>query len=161
MSEDATIRVKDREAAGLALQRGLDGLLAGEAMEAARGFRLALELDFDQVAAHHGYVRALLLAGRPRASVAAALALSIVAARDPLAHAALALSLQAAGLEEQAQKALARVHKLAAELECSSSSDSSTEGKCFATGPLDLEFGLLLRKQAADKASACARTDEP
>jgi tetratricopeptide (TPR) repeat protein len=114
---DETIRTApaDRATSVLWLERGLAELLAGESLRAAHSFRAAIDADFDNLVAHHGHVLALRLAGRLRAALRGALALSILAPKDPLVHAVLALSLQAAEMYEPAQKAEARAHALLAE----------------------------------------------
>ncbi|WP_420237278.1 hypothetical protein ACOBR2_16915 [Telmatobacter bradus] len=114
---DETIRTApaDRATSVFWLERGVAELLAGEPLRAAHSFRAAIDADFDNLVAHHGHVLALRLAGRLQAALRGALALSILASKDPLSHTALALSLQAAGMCEPAQKAAARAHALLVE----------------------------------------------
>jgi DNA-binding SARP family transcriptional activator len=98
------------------LQRGLDLLAAGSAAEAAMAFRAAIEESADgteiSIEAHHGLVRALRDCGRLEQSVAAALALIALTPQDPLAHTALAISLQHAGHIAEAEAASARARVL-------------------------------------------------
>jgi len=93
-------------------QRGLDLLAAGAPAEAAQAFRAAIAADPDHVEAHHGLVRALRDAGRFNQSVTAAMALTVLTPNDPLAHAALSISLQHAGFVSQAEAAAARARIL-------------------------------------------------
>jgi Flp pilus assembly protein TadD len=89
-------------------QRGLDLLAAGSAAAAVRVFRKAIANDPTHFEAHHGLVRALRDAGRLEQAVAAALALTALTPRDPLAHTALSISLQQAGHVPEAEAAAAR-----------------------------------------------------
>jgi Flp pilus assembly protein TadD len=93
-------------------QRGLDLLAEGSAAEAAKAFRKAIALDSANYEAHHGLVRALRDAGHLEQSVGAALALTALTPSDPLAHAALSISLQAAGHVPEAEAAAARARIL-------------------------------------------------
>jgi Flp pilus assembly protein TadD len=93
-------------------QRGLDLLAAGSASESADAFRAAIAADERNVEAHHGLVRALRDAGRLEQSVGAALALTALTPSDPLAHAALSISLQHAGHVPEAETAAARARVL-------------------------------------------------
>jgi Flp pilus assembly protein TadD len=93
-------------------QHGLDLLAAGSPALAAQAFRAAIAADPAHVEAHHGLVRALRDAGRFEQSVAAALALTALTPGDPLAHAALSISLQHAGHVPQAEAAAARARVL-------------------------------------------------
>jgi Flp pilus assembly protein TadD len=93
-------------------ERGADLLAAGEAAEAARAFRAAIEADPAHVEAHHGLVRALRDAGLMEQSVGAALALTALTPDDPLAHTALSISLQHAGHVPEAEAAAARARVL-------------------------------------------------
>ena len=96
-------------------QRALDLLAAGQAAEAAKGFRAAIAAGPEKaeahIEAHHGLVRALRDAGQLEQSIAAALALTAITPSDPLAHTALSISLQRAGHVPQAESAasLARI----------------------------------------------------
>jgi Flp pilus assembly protein TadD len=98
------------------LQRGYDLLAAGSAAEAAQAFRAAIATGPEDSEtcreAHHGLVRALRDAGRLEQSVAAALALTALTPQDPLAHTALAISLQHAGHVPEAEAASARARVL-------------------------------------------------
>lgn len=98
------------------LQRGYDSLAKGFAAEAAQAFRAAIDAGPEDSEtsreAHHGLVRALRDAGRLEQSVAAALALTVLTPNDPLAHTALAISLQHAGHVPEAEAASARARIL-------------------------------------------------
>jgi Flp pilus assembly protein TadD len=100
------------ESADALVERGLDLLAAGDAAQAARAFRAAIEADPAQMEAHHGLVRALRDAGRLEQSIGAALALTALTPADPLAHTALSISLQHAGHIPQAEAAAARARIL-------------------------------------------------
>lgn len=89
-------------------QRGLDLLAAGSAAEAVHAFRQAIAAEPTHFDAHHGLIRALRDAGRLEQSIAAALALTALTPRDPLAHTALSISLQKAGHIPEAEAAAAR-----------------------------------------------------
>jgi len=93
-------------------QQGLDLLATGSAAEAARAFRAAIDANPSHVEAHHGLIRALRDAGQPNNSVAAAMALTTLTPDDPLAHTALSIALQHAGLVPQAEAAAARARIL-------------------------------------------------
>jgi Flp pilus assembly protein TadD len=93
-------------------QRGLDLLAEGRAAEAAEAFRSAIAADSSHIEAHHGLVRALRDAGQLNQSVGAAMALTTLTPNDPLAHAALSISLQHAGHVPQAEAAAARARIL-------------------------------------------------
>jgi len=93
-------------------QRGLDLLAEGWPAQAAEAFRAAISADSSQVEAHHGLVRALRDAGELNQSVGAAMALTTLTPNDPLAHAALSISLQCAGHIPQAEAAAARARVL-------------------------------------------------
>ena len=93
-------------------QRGLTLLAEGQPAKAARAFRAAVAADPECHEAHHGLIRALRDAGRLNQSVAAAMALTALTPNDPLAHAALSISLQHAGLVPQAEAAAARARVL-------------------------------------------------
>jgi len=54
--------------------------------------------DATNIEAHHGMIRAMCDAGRVEQAVAASLALIAITPGDPLAHTALSISLQAAGI---------------------------------------------------------------
>jgi tetratricopeptide (TPR) repeat protein len=92
--------------------RGIDLLAAGRAAEAIEAFREAIAADAAHYEAHHGLVRALRDAGRLEQSVGAALALTVLTPNDPLAHAALSISLQHAGHVAEAEAAAARARVL-------------------------------------------------
>ncbi len=90
------------------LENGLELLAEGKLAEAACAFRAAIDVDETNYEAHHGLVRALRDAGRLEQSVGAALALTALTPHDPLAHTALAISLQTAGHVAEAEAASAR-----------------------------------------------------
>ena len=111
-------------------ERGLDLLAAGSPAAAADAFRESIALSQNPaglglVEAHHGLIRALRDAGQLNQSVAAAMALAALTPDDPLAHTALSISLQAAGLVPQAESAAARarVAEWQVQLRSPSSSD--------------------------------------
>jgi predicted Zn-dependent protease len=87
-------------------------LAAGKPSEAARAFRAAIAADDHYYEAHHGLVRALRDAGQLDNSIGAALALTALTPNDPLAHAALSISLQTAGHIPEAEAAAARARIL-------------------------------------------------
>ena len=94
-------------------ERALDLLAAGSPAQAADAFREAIALSQNPaglglIEAHHGLIRALRDAGQLNQSVAAAMAHAALTPDDPLAHTALSISLQAAGLVPQAESAAAR-----------------------------------------------------
>ncbi len=93
-------------------QQGLDLLAAGDPVRAAQAFREAISADPKTYEAHHGLVRALRDAGKLEQSIAAALALTALTPGDPLAHAALSISLQTAGHIPEAEAAAARARVL-------------------------------------------------
>jgi tetratricopeptide (TPR) repeat protein len=96
-------------------QQGLEHLAANSPAEAAIKFRAAIDADPTHFEAHHALVRALRDAGRLEQSVAVALALTALTAltpNDPLAHAALSISLQHAGHIPEAEAAAARARIL-------------------------------------------------
>ncbi|HEX4286284.1 MAG TPA: tetratricopeptide repeat protein [Terracidiphilus sp.] len=93
-------------------QQGMDLLALGEPHQAALAFRAAIAADPRHFDAHHGLVRALRDAGQLEASVTAALALTALTPNDPLAHAALSISLQHAGHVPEAEAAAARARIL-------------------------------------------------
>jgi len=89
-------------------------LAAGEPAEAAIAFRAAVAAGTGEmrIEAHHGLIRALRDAGQLNQSVAAAMALTALTPNDPLAHTALSISLQHAGLVPQAEAAAGRARIL-------------------------------------------------
>jgi tetratricopeptide (TPR) repeat protein len=93
-------------------QSGVDLLAAGCPAEAVETFRKAIDADPLHYEAYHGLVRALRDAGRIEQSIAAALALTALTPDDPLAHAALSISLQHAGHVPEAEAAAARARVL-------------------------------------------------
>jgi Flp pilus assembly protein TadD len=93
-------------------QRGLDLLAVGSPAGAAQAFRAAIAADPAHIEAHHGLIRALRDAGQLNQSVTAAMALTVLTPADPLAHAALSISLQHAGHVPQAEAAAARARIL-------------------------------------------------
>lgn len=90
----------------------MDLLASGDPEAAAIAFRTALSADPNHFDAHHGLVRALRDAGKLEPSIAAALALTALTPEDPLAHAALSISLQHAGHIPEAEAAAARARIL-------------------------------------------------
>jgi len=93
-------------------QNGVDQLTAGCPAEAVESFREAIAADPAHTEAYHGLVRALRDAGKIEQSIAAALALTALTPNDPLAHAALSISLQHAGHVPEAEAAAARARVL-------------------------------------------------
>lgn len=93
-------------------QRGRELLAAGKPAEAVRAFRAAIAADSNHVEAHYAMVRALREAGRLEASIAAALALTVLTPQSPQAHSALALSLRTAGHIHEAETAARRARLL-------------------------------------------------
>ena len=112
-------------------QRGLDLLATGDPAQAALAFRAAIAAGPDnspaQIEAHHGLVRALRDAGQINQSVAAAMALTAVTPGDPLAHTALSISLQHAGLVPQAEAAAARARILEWKIQLQSSAAEDSQ----------------------------------
>jgi Flp pilus assembly protein TadD len=106
-------------------QRGLDLLAQGSPTEAVKAFRYAIETDPANYEAHHGLVRALRDAGNLEQSIAAALALTALSPEDPLAHAALSISLQHAGHVHQAEAAAARARILEWKIQLQSSAEET------------------------------------
>ena len=74
-------------------QDGSDLLARGLPLDAVHAFRQAIAADPTHVEAHHGLIRSLRDAGQINESVAAAMALTVLTPGDPLAHAALSISL--------------------------------------------------------------------
>ena len=93
-------------------QHGVELLAAGSTAEAAEAFRAAIALDPAHVEAYHGLVRALRDADKVDQSIAAAEALCALTPNDPLAHAALSISLQHAGRIPEAEAAAGRARIL-------------------------------------------------
>ncbi|HVU45236.1 MAG TPA: tetratricopeptide repeat protein [Terracidiphilus sp.] len=108
-------------------QRGVELLAAGSPDEAAQAFRAAIDADPVHVEAHHGLVRALRDAGKLEQSIAAALALIVLTPSDPLAHAALSISLQHAGHIPEAEAAAGRARILEWKIQLQSSPDGERE----------------------------------
>jgi len=104
--------VADFSIADSLAQRAQDLLAEGRAAEAAEAFRAAIAEDAAHVEAHHGLVRALRDAGQLNQSVTAAMALTVLAPDDPLAHTALSISLQHAGYISEAEAAAGRARIL-------------------------------------------------
>jgi Flp pilus assembly protein TadD len=94
------------------LQSAHDSLATGDPQSAARHFRAVIALDSAHVEAHHGLVRSLRDCGQLEQAIAAALALTVLTPHDPLAHTALAISLQHAGHIPEAEAASARARIL-------------------------------------------------
>jgi Flp pilus assembly protein TadD len=93
-------------------QHGLELLAQDRPADAAEAFRAAIAADSSHVEAHHGLVRALRDAGQLYQSVGAARVLTTLTPDDPLAHAALSISLQHAGNISEAEAASARARIL-------------------------------------------------
>jgi tetratricopeptide (TPR) repeat protein len=93
-------------------QHGLEQLAAGLPAEAIQSFRAAIDADPNYYEAHHGLIRALRDAGRLEQSIGAALALTALTPKDPLAHTALSISLQQAGHVPEAEAAAAKARVL-------------------------------------------------
>ena len=104
-------------------QQGLDELAAGRPAEAVKKLRAAIAANAEHFEAHHGLIRALRDAGRLEQSVAAALALTALTPNDPLAHAALSISLQHAGYIPEAEAAAARARVVEWKIQLQSSVD--------------------------------------
>ncbi len=102
-------------------ERGMSLLAEGRAAEAAEAFRAAIRIDERCLEAHHGLIRALRDAGRLEQSIGAALALTALTPDDPLAHAALSISLQMAGHVPEAEAAAGRARILEWKRELASS----------------------------------------
>jgi Flp pilus assembly protein TadD len=100
------------ESAERLLQDGMDMLADGHAADAATAFRAAIRTDERCMEAHHGLIRALRDAGELEQSIEAALALTALTPDDPLAHAALSISLQTAGHVPEAEAAAGRARIL-------------------------------------------------
>lgn len=94
------------------LQEAIGLLAAGNASEAAKVFRAAIDQDPACYEAHHGLIRALRDAGKLEQSIGAALALTALTPNEPLAHTALSISLQQAGHIPEAEAATARARIL-------------------------------------------------
>ena len=103
-------------------QDGLDQFAGGLFAEAVASFRAAISADPGYFEAHHGLIRALREVGQVEPSIAAALALTALTPKDPLAHTALSISLQKGGhiSEAEAAAARARILEWKAELESTS-----------------------------------------
>jgi Flp pilus assembly protein TadD len=93
-------------------QRGIDLLADGDASASAEVFREAIAEDSNHIEAHHGLIRALREAGQFEAAVAAALALTVLTPKDPLAHTSLSIALQNAGQIPEAEAAAGRARIL-------------------------------------------------
>jgi Flp pilus assembly protein TadD len=93
-------------------QQGIDALASGDAVSAARFFRSAIDRDGEHIEAHHGLIRALRDCGKLEDSIGIALRLTALTPSDPLAHAALSISLQHAGHIPQAEAAATRARIL-------------------------------------------------
>src|ERR1700761_2785353 len=100
------------ESAEKLLEDGMNLLAEGRSGEAATAFRAAIHADESCMEAHHGLIRALRDAGQIEQSIAAALALTALTPDDPLAHAALSISLQTAGHVPEAEAAAGRARIL-------------------------------------------------
>jgi Flp pilus assembly protein TadD len=100
------------ESAETLLEDGMNLLAEGRAAEAVTAFRAAIDADERCMEAHHGLIRALRDAGELEQSVAAALALTALTPDDPLAHAALSISLQTSGHVPEAEAAAGRARIL-------------------------------------------------
>jgi tetratricopeptide (TPR) repeat protein len=93
-------------------ERGMNLLAEGRAAEAVEAFHAAIRSDERCFEAHHGLIRALRDAGQLEKSIGAALALTALTPDDPLAHAALSISLQTAGHIPEAEAAAGRARIL-------------------------------------------------
>jgi Flp pilus assembly protein TadD len=93
-------------------QSAMDLLASGDALAAAQAFREAIAADPGNIEAHHGLIRALRDAEQFDASVAAALALTVLTPQDPMAHTSLSIALQKAGHIPEAEAAAARARIL-------------------------------------------------
>jgi Flp pilus assembly protein TadD len=93
-------------------ENGMNLLAEGRAGEAVTAFRAAICADESCIEAHHGLIRALRDSAQLEQSVAAALALTAITPDDPLAHAALSISLQTAGHVPEAEAAAGRARIL-------------------------------------------------
>jgi Flp pilus assembly protein TadD len=113
----------DQQRAGDLTQKGMDLLAEGHAADAVHTFREAIAVDANHHDAHHGLVRALRDAGQLEQSVAAALALTALTPNDPLAHAALSISLQHAGHVPEAEAAAGRARSLEWKIQLQSPND--------------------------------------
>lgn len=100
------------ENAEILSERGMNLLAEGRAAEAVEAFRAAIRSDERCFEAHHGLIRALRDAGWLEQSIGAALALTALTPDDPLAHAALSISLQTAGHIPEAEAAAGRARIL-------------------------------------------------
>lgn len=80
--------------------------------EAARAFRQAIASDPACFAANHGLIRALRGAGQMEQAMGPARTLTAIAPADHTSHAALPVSLEAAGHRAEAQTAVARARVL-------------------------------------------------
>lgn len=121
-------------------ERALDLLAAGSPAAAAEAFRASITLSQNPaglglVEAHHGLIRALRDSGQLNQSVAAAMALAALTPDDPLAHTALSISLQAAGLVPQAESAAARARVAEWKIQLRSPSASAAASDPFTSDP--------------------------
>ncbi|MFC5864627.1 tetratricopeptide repeat protein [Acidicapsa dinghuensis] len=91
---------------------GLDLLAADDPQGAAKAFREAIAVDSNHADAYHGLIRALGDSGDYDASVAAALALTVLTPQDPLAHTSLSIALQKAGKIPEAEAAAGKARIL-------------------------------------------------
>jgi Flp pilus assembly protein TadD len=114
-------------AADLLSQRGLDLLAAGDARQAAEAFRAAIVADPAHIEAHHGLIRALGDAEEFEAAIAAALALTVLTPKDPLAHTSLSIALQRAGHIPEAESAAGRARILEWKQQLAMPADESEE----------------------------------
>ena len=109
---DASKQATGPHSAAALYTKGREALAAGNATEAVRCFRLALDADDEHLEAHHGLVLALRQAGRLEQSIAIALRWTALAPKDALAHRELAESLRLAGHTVQAETAAQRARVL-------------------------------------------------
>jgi len=109
---DKNLQPTAADSADFLAQRGLDHLASDHPDQAAAAFRAAISADPAHVEAHHGLVRALRDAGQLESAIGAALALTVLTPLDPLAHAALSISLQHAGHIPEAEAAANRARML-------------------------------------------------
>ena len=95
----------------------LDRLAEGAPVQAAEGFRAALQADPGFTDARHGLIRALQDAGKYDAGIAEALELASLAPDDVLAQTALSILYQHKGMIPEAEQAATRAKLLGWKLE--------------------------------------------
>ena len=85
--------------------KALDRLAEGTPVQAAEGFRAALQADPGFLDARHGLIRALQDAGKYDEGIAEARELALLAPDDVLAHTALSILYQHKGMIPEAEQA--------------------------------------------------------